>query len=209
LKGYYFITDSALSGKGSEHDIRCALKENVRVIQYREKNASTGRMFKEAREYARICGESGKRVIFLVNDRIDIALAADADGVHIGQDDLPCRAARKIAPNMIIGVSTHNFFEIGAAERDKATYINIGPVFATSTKKLKVKPLGLDYLQDAIIITELPFTVMGGINKDNIVKVLECGVRNIAMVTAITQAANIVSETREFVEIIESYKKKK
>jgi len=206
--GLYPVISEEFCNKRSMVDVlKDVIEGGAKIVQLRQKDVSKNELYRLSLIYREITAK--KKVKLIINDHIDIALAVKADGVHLGQDDLPCRAARKIAPNMIIGVSTHNFFEIGAAERDKATYINIGPVFATSTKKLKVKPLGLDYLQDAIIITELPFTVMGGINKDNIVKVLECGVRNIAMVTAITQAANIVSETREFVEIIESYKKKK
>ena len=129
------------------------------------------------------------------------------DGVHLGQDDLPCNVARKIAPDIIIGVSTHNQNEIINAENDGATYVNIGPIFSTSTKEIQIKPLGLGYLKNAKI--NIPFSVMGGIKKDNIIKVLENGAKNIAMVTEITMSDDITKTTKELVKIINNFLKYK
>jgi len=206
--GLYPVITGEFCNKRSMVDVlKDVIEGGAKIVQLRQKDVDKIELYKLALIYREITAK--KKVKLIINDHIDIAMSVKADGVHLGQEDLPCRAARKLAPHMIIGVSTSNYFEIGAAERDKATYINIGPLFATNTKKLKVKPLGLDYLRDALIITELPFTVMGGINKYNIFKVLECGARNIAMVTAITQAPDIVKATREFVELINSFRKKK
>ncbi|MBN2546998.1 MAG: thiamine phosphate synthase [Spirochaetes bacterium] len=205
--GLYPVISEEFCGKRSMVDVlKDIIEGGAKIVQLRQKEVSKIELYKLALIYRQITAK--KKVKLIINDHIDIALAVKADGVHLGQEDLPCSAARKIAPHFIIGVSTHNFFEIKAAERDKATYINIGPIFATNTKKLKIKPLGLDYLQDAIMLTRVPFTVMGGINRNNIDKVLECGAKNIAMVTAITQAPNIVNATREFVEIIQNFKKR-
>ncbi|MBN2144799.1 MAG: thiamine phosphate synthase, partial [Candidatus Aureabacteria bacterium] len=150
-------------------------------------------------EYRRLTRQNG--VTLIINDHVDIALAVEADGVHLGQNDLPCREARRIAPSLMIGVSTHTQEEIRRAEEDGATYINIGPVFQTQTKMTSVKPLGLDYLKS--VKTKLPFSVMGGIKKDNLRKVIECGARNIAMVTEITQAEKIASTVKDLVLDIE------
>jgi len=202
LKGYYFITDSALSGKGSEHDIRCALKENVRVIQYREKNASTGRMFKEAREYARICGESGKRVIFLVNDRIDIALAADADGVHIGQDDLPCAVARKLlGPGKIIGVTVHSVEEALRAVGDGADYVATSPVFPTETKKDAGRASGAGLISDIKKNTSVPVVAIGGIKFENAREVIQAGADMICAISAVVTDLDPGRAIRRFQEM--------
>lgn len=198
---YPVVSEEFCGGRNIIDVIKSIIKGSAKIIQLRQKNQNKKELYNLALKVRKITADHNVKLI--INDHIDIALGVNADGVHLGQDDMPCDAAKKIAPNLIIGVSTHNFAEIKKAQADGATYINIGPIFATYTKTLSMKPLGLDYLKKAIKITKIPFTVMGGINKDNIKLVLECGARNIAMVTAITQAANVKKTTNEFVKIIE------
>jgi thiamine-phosphate pyrophosphorylase len=199
---YPVITGEFCKERSLIQVLEAVIAGGAKIVQLREKNISLKDFYLLAREYRKITERSNVKLI--INDHVDLALAVQADGVHLGQDDLPCAAARKIAPDLIIGVSTHNLEEIEKAEEDGASYINIGPIFATSTKVVGVIPLGLDYLKNAE--TRLPFSVMGGIKKDNIESVLQCGARNIAMVTAITMADDITKTTREFVDLIDKYR---
>lgn len=145
-----------------------------------------------AYQYRKETKKTGAKLI--INDHIDIALAVEADGVHLGQDDLPCREAKKIAPDLIIGRSTHNLEEALQAEEDGADYINIGPVFATSTKINSYDPIGIDMIPLISSNIKLPFTVMGGIKEDNLKQVIHSGAGRIAMVTEITMADNIAEK---------------
>jgi len=202
LKGYYFITDSGLSRNGSEYDIRCAIKENVRVIQYREKEASTGRMFQEAREYGRICRESGKAVAFIVNDRLDIALASDADGVHIGQDDMPCAVARKLlGPGKIIGVTVHSVEEALRAAVEGADYVATSPVFPTETKKDAGRASGTGLVSDIKKNTSLPVVAIGGIKYENARAVIQAGADMICAISAVVADGDPCLAIRRFQEM--------
>jgi len=137
-----------------------------------------------------------------MNDHLDIALAVGADGVHLGQDDLPCRAARALAPELIIGVSTHNVQEALTAEQDGASYINIGPIFSTGTKTLTMPPLGTAMIRTIADRVQIPFSVMGGIHESNLPEVLTAGARCIAMVTELTQAEDIGKKVNAIREIM-------
>ena len=137
---FYLVTDSGLSRKGTLSDVKEAVESGCRIVQYREKDKSTKEMIDEASEIKRICGD---KAIFLVNDRIDVALAVDADGVHIGQDDMPIETARKLlGPDKIIGLSVHNMDEAIEAEKSGADYVGLGPIFDTATKKDAGKGIG-------------------------------------------------------------------
>ncbi|OHD15378.1 MAG: thiamine-phosphate diphosphorylase [Spirochaetes bacterium GWD1_27_9] len=197
---YPVITEEFCNGRDMIFVLEEIIKGGAKIIQLRQKKTNKKKVYQLALKYRKITKQNN--VILIINDHVDIALAVEADGVHLGQDDLPCDVARKLAPNLIIGVSTHNEEEIQRAERDGASYINIGPIFATSTKELGINPLGLEYLKNAK--TNLPFSVMGGIKKNNIPTLLECNVKNIAMVTEITMAENIQEKVRELVLAINS-----
>ena len=136
----------------------------------------------------------------IINDYLDIALEIKADGVHLGQEDLPVETARKLAPKMIIGVSTHNLDEALAAERGGATYINIGPIFKTQTKAMQ--PIGIEAIKTITPKIRIPFTVMGGINLDNINQVLKAGATKIAVVSAITASLDPRLTTKRLIDII-------
>ena len=131
ISGLYFITDSKLTRKTVIEDVKAAIDADVKVIQYREKEKSTKEMFLEAKEIKKLCAN----VLFIINDGIDICLSADADGVHLGQDDMPFLEARKILGDKIIGVTVHNVNEAIEAEEIGADYIGVSPIFETSTKK--------------------------------------------------------------------------
>ncbi|MCK4797234.1 MAG: thiamine phosphate synthase [Spirochaetes bacterium] len=199
---YPVITQEFCNGRSMIEVLKDVIAGGVKVVQLRQKDFTKKNLYELAIKYRRLTRENNVKLI--INDFLDIALAVNADGVHLGQNDLPCHVARRLAPDMIIGISTHNSDEIKIAENEGATYVNIGPIFSTNTKKMIVKPLGLDYLKSVKI--KLPFSVMGGIKKHNVKEVLECGVRNIAMVSEITMANDITVKTKELVEIIDNFK---
>lgn len=148
-----------------------------------------------------------KGVTFIVNDHIDIALAAGADGIHLGQEDFPVKEARQICgPSFIIGASTHSVSEARQAVDDGASYINIGPIFKTGTKKNVIDPVGSAMIQEITSAVNIPFTVMGGIKIDIVDEVLKAGARRIAVVTAVVGAEDITSAARAFVDKINLYK---
>ncbi len=134
---------------------------------------------------------SNKNALLLINDRIDIGLAAGADGVHLGQGDLPAEVARIIAPEMIVGCSTHSVHEAVSAQRAGASYVNIGPIFATQTKSGTISALGPEIIDAVSPHLSIPWTVMGGIKESNIAQVLERGAKRVAVVTAVTAAHDV------------------
>ncbi len=202
---YPVITEEFCNGRNMLDVLKAVVDGGIKIVQLRQKHSTKKDIYLIATNYRKITKANNVKLI--INDYVDIALAIEADGVHLGQDDLPCKAARKIAPDIIIGVSTHNQEEIIKAENDGATYVNVGPIFLTNTKEIQIKPLGLDYLKNAKI--NIPFSVMGGIKKDNIIKVMENGAKNIAMVTEITMADDITKTTKELVKIINNFIKYK
>jgi thiamine-phosphate diphosphorylase len=140
----------------------------------------------------------------IVNDHPDIALAADADGVHLGQDDLPVKEARKImGKNRIIGISTHTVEQARDAGRDGADYIGFGPVFHTTTKDAG-RPMGIEMLREIKRQVQIPVIAIGGINAENIRPVLETGVDAVAVSSAILRG-DIEENTKRFLEIIKAY----
>lgn len=198
---YPVITKEFCKGRSIIDVLKSVINGGVKIVQYRDKSSTKKEIFNTAIKFREITSNNDVKLI--INDHLDIALAVNADGIHLGQEDLPCKTARILAPKLIIGVSTHNLEEIKNAENDGASYINIGPLFKTNTKKLKYPPLGLDYLKS--VKTHLPFSVMGGIKMHNIKSVIQAGARNIAMITEITEASNVMEQTRKIVEIIKSY----
>ncbi len=144
--------------------------------------------------------------ILIIDDRVDVALAVGADGVHLGQSDLPVKAARRIAPELIIGASSHHLNEALAAQAGGASYVNIGPIFPTDTKELAMAALGPGMIETIAPHLTVPFTTMGGIKADNIGQVLERGARHVAVVTAVTAADDIRAAALELREAIQSYR---
>lgn len=197
----YPVTCEAHSrGRSNIEVLRQLIEGGVRAVQLREKDLNKKEFFDLALRFREITLRHGVKLI--INDHLDVALAIKADGIHLGQSDLPCREARKLAPGMIIGVSTHNLEQARAAEKEGASYINLGPIFDTRTKGNLSKGLGAGLVKEVAPHLKIPFTVMGGINGDNIDDVLAVGARRIAMITALTQAEDIKETVRYFIKKI-------
>jgi thiamine-phosphate pyrophosphorylase len=142
----------------------------------------------DARALRQLCARHG--ALFLVNDRIDLALAVDADGVHLGQDDLPPAIARRLlGPDRLIGRSTHRLEQLHQAVADGCDYVGVGPVNATPTKPGR-DPVGLDYVRQAAAASPIPFFAIGGIDATSLEEALAAGASRVAVVRAITQAAD-------------------
>jgi len=159
-----------------------ACSAGTRILQYREKHASRQEMAATAQKIREITRKYG--TLFIVNDFIDIALIVKADGVHLGQDDIPIAEARKIVPpGFLIGRSTHSLEQAIEAEKQGADYIGSGPVFATPTKEDYI-PIGIDTVKQVIETVRIPVVAIGGLNLDNISELQKVGVKNFAMVRA-------------------------
>jgi len=195
----YFITDSKLTRKTILDDVEQALAAGVKIIQYREKEKSTIEMVKEANQIRKLC--QGKAT-FLINDRIDIALASDADGIHLGQDDMPYEIARKILGNKIIGLTVHNVKEAINAEKIGSDYLGVSPIFQTTTKLDAGKPAGLNLIEEIKKATNIPLVGIGGINLENISSVIKAGAQGAAVISAILTKENVQLECDKFRGII-------
>lgn len=201
---FYLVTDSGLSKKGTLSDVKESVEAGCKIVQYREKNKSTKEMIGEASEIKRIC--SG-RAIFLVNDRIDVALAVDADGVHIGQDDMPIETARKLlGTGKIIGLTVHDVDEAIEAERNGADYVGLGSMFDTSTKKDAGKGIGPARVREVKNAIRIPVIAIGGINKENCRSVIENGADGLVAISAVVCSDDVKRETSEFISIIREIK---
>ena len=163
------------------------IKGGIKIIQYREKYKSLKEKVKEAKEIAKICKDNG--VVFIVNDHVDIAMLVDADGVHVGQDDMDISDVRNIIGDKIIGVSTHAPSEAIKAQKDGANYIGVGPIFKTTTKDRK--PVGLEYLEFVANNISIPYVAIGGIKEHNFDKILSIGAQRVSLVSEIVGASDI------------------
>jgi thiamine-phosphate pyrophosphorylase len=192
----YGITAEEYSlGRSNIEVVAHMIEAGIRVIQYREKDKSDRLKYEEClkiRELTRVAG-----VTFIVNDRPDLALLVGADGIHLGQDDLPPQEVREIVGGeMFIGLSTHSPAQAEAAVRLGVDYIGVGPIFATNTKKDVCAPVGLEYLDYVVKNIRLPFVALGGIKEHNIAEVYRRGARCIALVTEIVGARDIGAKVR-------------
>ncbi|NMD85086.1 thiamine phosphate synthase [Victivallis vadensis] len=167
----------------------------VKIVQLREKNKGMKYLYELAVACRPIANRYG--ILLMIDDHVDVALAANADGVHLGQDDLPVPVARAIAPGLWLGNSTHNLEEALAAKAAGADCINIGPIYPTQTKSVNCGALGLGAIGRIAPEAGLPFSVMGGIKKHCIPELLAAGAKHIAMVTEITQAPDVEARVRE------------
>ncbi|HNS32301.1 MAG TPA: thiamine phosphate synthase [bacterium] len=202
--GFYFITDSTLTKKGIEEDIREALRAGVKIIQYREKSKTAREMYSESLRIKKLC--DGKALL-IINDRVDIAMAADADGVHLGQEDMPCAAARFIlGRKKIIGVTAHDAEEAADAEKKGADYIGASPVFATDTKKDAGPHAGLELIREIRKKVRIPIVAIGGINLANIVSVMKAGADGACAISAVIAEGKTFEECKKFIQITEELK---
>lgn len=192
---YGITADGYSHGRGSVETVRLMVEAGIKVIQYRDKDKSARQMYEECITIRELTRSGG--VTFIVNDHVDLAVAVDADGVHLGQDDLPPEKARQMVGNkMIIGLSTHSPAQAQAA-MDIAgiiDYIGVGPIFATETKKDACEPVGLEYLEYVVNNINLPFVAIGGIKEHNIGLVRASGAGIISLVTEIVRSPNIAAK---------------
>jgi thiamine-phosphate pyrophosphorylase len=187
---YVVITEAFCAGRTSLTVLDQVLNAGVGIVQLREKELEDRRLFELAVEFRRRTEKAGS--VLIIDDRTDIALAAGADGVHLGQTDLPVAAAREIAPELIIGASTHSLKEALAAQKDGAGYVNIGPIFATPTKPAAT-PLGAEAIGRIAPHLKIPWSTMGGVNQGNIAQVVAQGARHPAVMSAVTAAADVTA----------------
>ncbi len=196
----YAIIDPAHSGGRSSGQVAAALLEaGLRLIQLRDKQASSGELYASAQEVAG-CVRSGSG-IFIVNDRADVALAVNADGVHVGQDDLPVESARKLlGTGKVIGYSTHSLEQVRDADQSSADYVAFGPIFPTASKENPDAVVGLAGLAEARKATRKPLVAIGGITLENARAVIEAGADSVAVIRALVGAMDIRKRAQEFLE---------
>lgn len=213
ISGYYFITDSILSKNGNVSDVTAAVSAGVKIVQYRNKNGSTRAMFEEALKLKKICkdmacGEQG-RTIFLINDRVDIALAVDADGVHIGQNDLPYETAREmLGKKKVIGVTVRNLAEAETAEKTGADYIGVSPIFSTNTKPDAGLPSGVELIKKIKVRLKrrIPMIAIGGINLLNAADVVNAGADGLCAISAVVAKNDVRAEIKKFQKLFYKFR---
>ncbi len=195
---YPVVSSEFCNGMPPDEMVQRIADGGAKIVQMREKHMSKIDQIKLGEKIRKITDDYG--MLYIVNDHIDVALATGADGVHLGQEDFPIKAAIQAAPQLLFGVSTHSVEEANIAEQAGAGYINIGPIYATKTKSLSMQPLGLDLIQTMSKRLVIPFSVMGGIKMHHIPELKAAGAQRIAMVTEITQAPDPTARVKELIE---------
>jgi thiamine-phosphate pyrophosphorylase len=186
----YLITDRKVARSPLPEAVRLALEGGVRAVQLREKDLPVRELLSLARELRPITREFGAKLF--INDRVDVAVAVDADGVHLGHQSIPVGAARKIVgTSMLIGVSTHNMEEAKAAQVGGADFITFGPIFETPSKANLMHPVGVKGLSSVVSGVEVPIFALGGIKSGLIGDILASGSYGISMISAILGSKDI------------------
>ncbi|MCX7974672.1 MAG: thiamine phosphate synthase [Candidatus Aminicenantes bacterium] len=204
----YFIADSeALTGRNFLETIEKVVEGGATLIQLRGKKWSDREFFSMALEVKKILAE--RNIPLIINDRVDVALAVKAEGVHLGQKDLPIEAVRPLAPKkFIIGLSVNNLEEALRAEREGADYVGAGPIFWTSSKPDLRPPIGSQGLQAICQAIRIPVIAIGGITLSSIPEIIAAGASGIALISAITLAENPLEATRKIRNSIDLARKK-
>jgi len=206
LAGLYVIVDTQMLQGRIHLDVAAqAIRGGARAIQLRDKVQSKKQILPVARELKALCAEHG--VLFIINDYLDIALAAGADGLHLGQDDLPVKEARRLLPiDSIVGCSTTNVEQAVEAQTEGADYVAVGAIYPTSSKVSTTTParvVGLDMIRQVRDAVNIPIVAIGGINKDNVSDVIAAGVDSVAVISAVLGAESPEKASRSIVEAIE------
>ena len=205
----YVITDAALArGRSAEQVVTAAIRGGADAIQYREKQASAREMVEVGRALRQITREAG--VLFIVNDRVDVALAVDADGVHVGQDDIPADIVRRLlGPDKIVGVSAATPEEARRAKADGADYLGVGAIYATSSKAdagAATGPALLTQLKQAV---DLPIVAIGGVSIHNAAEAVRYGADGVAVISAVVGAPDIAQATAALKAVVEEAKRER
>ncbi len=198
----YVITDAGQHpGRGHLDIARAAIAGGATAVQLRDKQASAGDLYRDALAMAELCRAAG--VLFIVNDRVDVALAAGADGVHLGTDDLPVAEARRLmGPGRIIGFSAATPEEARQARADGADYLGAGPVFVTGTKADAGVPIGPSGLAAVCAATDLPVVGIGGVTSASAPAAIAAGAAGVAVVSAVAAASDMAAATRALAEAV-------
>ena len=198
IDGIYVILDPSVRGDRSLTDVlKEAATAGARLFQYRNKSASMKEAYAEASALRKVARDAG--VTFIVNDRCDLALAVDADGVHLGQEDLPLDLARKVmGPDKLIGISTHNPDQVREASAGKPDYLGFGPIFKPGSKQDHDPVVGLEGLRAMRELTSLPVFAIGGIQIDQAGEVMRAGANGVAIISAILKAPDISHAVKSF-----------
>ena len=198
----YLVTDRPLSlGRDIDWIVEEAVKGGATMVQLREKDCSTREFIELAAKLMETLKPLG--IPLLINDRIDVALAVDADGVHIGQSDMPYKTARALlGPDKIIGLSVENMEDIRVANELDVDYVGISPVYSTHTKTDTAAPFGLDGLREAVKLSIHPTVAIGGMNMKTAKDVMTCGTDGIAVVSAIVSADSPCEAARNLLEVM-------
>ena len=199
---YVILDGQASGGRRLDELLDAVLAGGCRIVQLREKTMPPAGLFLLAQALRRRCREAG--ALFIVNDRVDLALAVEADGAHVGQDDLPAREARRLLPPpMILGVSTHNADQAQRARDDGADYVAVGSMFPTGSK-IGFELVGPELVRRVRADIPVPLVAIGGITRDNLSQVIEAGADAVAVISAIGNARDPAAAVREFLETIRS-----
>lgn len=201
----YAILDRAASrGRDPEEVLEAVIAGGCGMVQLREKEWPTRQLLPLAltlRDRARKAG-----VTFIVNDRLDVALAVDADGLHVGQDDLPAPMARRLLrPGMLLGVSSHTLDQARQAQADGADYVAVGAIYPTGTKQA-FQLVGVEFVRQVRREIRVPLIAIGGITLDNVAEVIRAGADGVAVISALSQASDTAQAAREFLERVRAAK---
>jgi thiamine-phosphate pyrophosphorylase len=199
LHGLYVILDPSVCPERSLHDVfMLSAEAGARIFQYRNKAASMKEAYAEALPLRTLAAQ--RRVLFIVNDRCDLALAVDADGVHLGQEDLPYADARRVlGPDKVIGLSTHNAEQVKEADKLRPDYIGFGPIFKPGSKLDHDPLVGVPGLRAVRSLTTLPIFAIGGIQAEQTGEVIRAGANGVAVISAILKAIDVRQAVRDFI----------
>lgn len=203
---YPVSCEKLAAGRTDREWLDGVLAGGAKIVQLRDKDSNDRDLLAKAKYFREKTREAG--ALFILNDRFDLALLADADGVHVGQGDLPPSEIRKLAPDWIIGLSCNNIDHIKTLQKSvdggarDVSYYNIGPIYKTETKDGLYEFLGAPVVKEMSAECSLPFTVMGGIKYHNVDDLINSGVSRIAVVTAISKADDIAAETKKWIDKI-------
>src|SRR5216683_6284630 len=201
LPRLYVILDAALLTVPETECAQRLAAAGVRLLQYRDKRASARKLFDSAKQLSSLLIPQG--VTLVVNDRADVASAAEASGVHVGQEDLEAEAARAVVgPNKLLGVSTHNLEQFQRAAASSADYIAVGPIFATGTKSNPDPVVGAGFIRKVRLLTDKPIVAIGGITVERATEIIESGADSVAVISDILRFPEPGMRARQYIDLL-------
>lgn len=201
---YPVSCEKLANGRSDLEWLAAVLAGGARIVQLRDKESNDRELFEKALAFRRLTSAAG--ALFIVNNRLDIAMLSEADGIHLGNSDLPAEAARRLAPELLIGVSANTIEQAATAEKRGASYFNIGPIYPTSTKAGLKEFLGVAAIPAFRAVSTLPCTVMGGVKLPQVEELVAHGAQRLAVVTALSQSPDITAETGRWIAAITAAK---